>query len=170
MMTQTNPSGADRPASRKPEGRAEREPDGGPVTVETRFGALTFDDTNTVLLPHGIIGFPDFHEFGLAEIPDPRMGQFRLLQSLEQTDLAFLLLPVRLDGTTIADGDVDEACAALGIAREEAAFLLLVTLRKEEQGLSVSANVRAPIVLDTARRVGRQYVLPNPDYPIRHVL
>jgi flagellar assembly factor FliW len=140
------------------------------VTVETRFGPLTFDETNSVSLLQGIIGFPQFRKFGLAAIPDPRMAQFKLLQSLEQADLSFLVLPVRLDGQTIADRDVDEACVALHISREDAAFLLLVTVRKEANGIAVSTNMRAPIVLDTCRRIARQYVMPNPRYPIRQPL
>lgn len=143
---------------------------GGAVTVATRFGELTFDHTNTVALPKGVIGFPEFHTYGLTAIPDPRMGQFKLLQCLEATELSFLVLPLPLDGGTIADEDVDEALATLGIPREDAAFLLIITVRKEAEGISVSANVRAPIILNTRTRVARQYVLPNPDYPIRQML
>lgn len=140
------------------------------VTVETRFGPLTFDQTNSVSLLQGIIGFPQCRKFGLAAIPDPRMAQFKLLQSLEQADLSFLVLPVHLDGQTIADRDVDEACAALHMSREDAAILLLVTVRKDANGIAVTTNMRAPIVLDTCRRIARQYVLPNPKYPIRQPL
>ncbi len=169
MMTQTNPCAPENPTavSTPPEAGAAA---GEAVTVETRFGAITFDASNTIYLPRGIIGFPQFRRFGLAAIPDPRMGQFKLLQSLERTDLSFLVLPVHLDGQTILDTDVDEACATVGVHREDAAFLLLVTLRKEDEGISVSTNVRAPIILDTSSQVARQYVLPNTDYPIRQTL
>lgn len=144
--------------------------EGGAVTVATRFGDLAFDDANAVALPQGIIGFPQFHRFGLTAIPDPRMGQFKLLQCLEETELSFLVLPVSLDGDTIADADADAALSALGVSRADAAFLLIVTVRKENDGISVSANVRAPIILDTKTRVARQYVMSNPAYPIRQML
>lgn len=168
-MTRTHSSGPDGPGTtaRPDQGG---EPAMGTVTVETRFGSIAFDDSNSVTLPQGLIGFSEFRRFGLAPIPDPRMAQFRLLQCLDQTDLSFLVLPVPLDGSTIADEDVDEACATLGIPRHDVALFLLVTLRKEAEGLSVSMNVRAPIVVDSTTRIARQHVLPNPDYPIRHML
>jgi flagellar assembly factor FliW len=140
------------------------------VTVATRFGDITFDETSRVALPQGVIGFPQFHGFGLTAIPDPRMGQFNLLQCLEQTDLSFFVLPIQLDGSTIADADVEAALATLAIPREDAAFLLIITVRKEAEGISVSANVRAPIILNIRTRTARQYVLPNPEYPIRQML
>jgi flagellar assembly factor FliW len=140
------------------------------VTVETRFGAITFGRTNIVTFPHGLIGMPQNRRFGLSPIPDPRMGQFMLLQSLEDFGLSFLVLPMQPGPNAVSAEDAKEACAALAIPEEDADFFTVVTLRKAEQGLTVTVNLRAPIVVDSKSRIARQHVLANPSYPIRHNL
>jgi len=142
----------------------------GTVAVETRFGTITFGRTNIVSFPHGLIGMPQVRRFGLSPIPDPRMGQFMLLQSLDDLALSFLVLPLQLGPNTVSPEDAREACAALAIPEQDADFFTVVTLRKTDQGLGVSVNLRAPIIVDSKSRVARQHVLANPRYPIRHQL
>jgi flagellar assembly factor FliW len=145
---------------------------GEPITiaVDTRFGKITFGQTNIVDFPQGLIGMPESRRFGLSPIPDPRMGQFMILQSLEDLGLSFLVLPLQLGPTTVDHEDAREACAALAIPEADADFFTLVTLRKAEKGISVSVNLRAPIIIDSKSRIARQYVLANPRYPIRQAL
>ncbi|NIR61560.1 MAG: flagellar assembly protein FliW [Gammaproteobacteria bacterium] len=59
-----------------------------------------------------------------------------------------------------------------GIARARASFLLIVTIRANEtgEGIGMSVNLRAPIVLDSEQRIARQHVLSNGDYPVRQDL
>lgn len=140
------------------------------ITVETRFGAINFGPTNIVDFPQGLVGMPQWHRFGLSPIPDPRMGQFMILQSIENFALSFLVLPMEPGPNSVAREDIREACAAVAVPEEDADFLTLVTLRKAEAGLAISINLRAPIIIDSKSRIGRQVVLPNPRYPIRHPL
>lgn len=140
------------------------------VTVETRFGAVTFGPKNTLHFPQGLIGLPEVRRFGLSPIPDPRMGQFMILQSLEDFALSFLVLPLQIGPNTVAHEDAAEACAALAVPLEDADFFTVVTLRQTGEGLSVSINLRAPIIVDAKSHIARQYVLANPNYPIRQPL
>ena len=144
--------------------------DAGPLVVETRFGAITFGETNIVTFPHGLIGMPQNRRFGLSPIPDSRMGQFMLLQSLEDFALSFLVLPMQPGPNSVTPEDAKEACAALAIPEDDADFFTVVTLRKADKGLAVSVNLRAPIIVDSKSRTARQYVLANPRYPIRQNL
>ena len=71
--------------------------------------------------------------------------------------------------------DVEAACARLGVRPEHAAILLVVTCRQETGAdgttrPSLYVNLRAPVVLDTCRRVGAQPVLTDTAYPVRHLL
>ena len=45
-----------------------------------------------------------------------------------------------------------------------------IHVRRDEDGAHVSVNMRAPLFVDMRRRTGRQYVLPNNKYSIRHAL
>jgi flagellar assembly factor FliW len=140
------------------------------ITVETRFGAITFGPKNIVHFPQGLIGLPQSKRFGLSPIPDSRMGQFMILQSLDDFALSFLVLPLQIGPKTVASEDAAEACAALAVPVDDADFFTVVTLRQSEEGLSVSINLRAPIIVDAKSHVARQHVLANQKYPIRQPL
>lgn len=143
----------------------------GPETlVETRFGVYAFDETNTLDFPVGLLGFAGHQTFGLGNLPQPELVNYKLLQSLARPDLSFIVTPLEPDSSLVAQVDLEAACRSAGVAFAHATFLLLVTLRPGPNGLEMTANLRAPLVLDLERRVGRQIVLQNPDYPIRHSL
>lgn len=141
-----------------------------PTVVETRFGVYAFDDGNSLEFASGLLGFGGRQRFGLANLPQPELAAFKLLQSLEQPDLSFIVTPLDPASNLVAAADLEAACRNAGIAVAEATFLLMVTLRQGPNGLEMTANLRAPLVLDLQRRRGRQIVLQNPDYPIRHSL
>ena len=140
------------------------------LTVETRFGSITFGPSNTLHFPQGLVGLPQAKRFGLSPIPDPRMGQFMILQSLDDFALSFLVLPLQIGPNSVTHEDAAEACAALAVPLTDADFFTVVTLRQADQGLSVSINLRAPIIVDAKSHVARQYVLANQKYPIRQPL
>ena len=145
-------------------------PSGESVTVETRFGPYEFDAASTLYLPQGLLGFGNFHRFGIGNLPDPNLPMFKLLQSLENLQLSFIVNPLDDDQELIAEADLVAACDATGTAREDAGFMLVVTLRQELNGLSLSVNLRAPLVVDIQKRMARQIVLQNPDYPVRYAI
>lgn len=144
--------------------------DGGRIAVQTRFGELIVDPSATVRLPRGLLGYSDVHEFALANLPEERFGQFKLLQSLERPELSFIVVPYNLAAGQIAREDIAGAYEALGIAPADGAVLLVVSVRKAGEAVSISVNLRAPILIDTANRRAWQHVLTNPAYSVRHVL
>ncbi len=116
----------------------------------------------------GLIGFSDYRDYGLMELPDERLSQFHLLQSIDDPDLSFLLLPLAMEDGPIAAEDLDKALENLGIAKEDAVVLAIVTVRKTNDQFSATANIRAPVVIDLKTRQGVQYVFANTNYAIRH--
>jgi flagellar assembly factor FliW len=106
----------------------------------------------------------------LADLGDPRLPQFKVLQSLDDHGLSFLVLPLDPASGLIAQHDLAEACAALSIAERDVAILLVVTVHRTADGVLVSANLRAPLLIDTTSRIGVQHVLPNDSYPVRLAL
>jgi len=123
-----------------------------------------------VNLPRGLIGFPDFSEFGLIEIPDPRLQQFKLLQAINDPDLSFLVLPIAIEGGPYDKADIATALSELGIAAENTAILSIVTVRNDEDGFSATANLLAPIFLDTNSNNGHQHVFSHNKYNVRQSL
>jgi flagellar assembly factor FliW len=140
------------------------------VEIDTRFGRFAYSRANAITMPQGVLGFSSFHEFVLLTLPDTRFAQFRLLQCVSEPALSFLVVPGRPERCGIDRADVDEATTACGVACRDAAFLLIVTIRKTEGKVDMTVNMRAPIVLDLRRQVAQQYVLSNSRYSIRNRL
>ena len=145
-------------------------PEGDAITVPTMFGPMTFPRDGLLTLPAGLIGMPGKKTFGLGDMPDASYGNFKLLQCIEQPELAFLVLPIEFLPDRIGAADIAEALTALSVPAEQAALLLIVTARKNDGQVTLTANLRAPVVVNRKERVARQYVMPNSAYEIRHIL
>jgi len=139
------------------------------VTVETRFGDIEFSWEKGIYMPVGLLGFPEHHVFGLANIPNSSLDQFKLYQSLTDANLSFIVAPYNLESDVYADKDLMIAKKSLAINAADMAILMVVTIRSaaDGQGIRLSTNVRAPIIVDTGRQVAWQHVMGNDRYPVQ---
>ena len=142
------------------------------VVVETRFGTYEFAPNETVMMPHGLVGFADHQLFGLGNLPAPMPEDFKLMQSFGEPPISFIVMPMSNDKAPIDAADLDQACAATGFSRGEIHVMFLCTIRPMEDGdgIDMWANIRAPILFDLEARQARQYVLSNGRYPLRQPL
>lgn len=139
--------------------------------VESRYGQLSFADEQMIQMSRGILGFPHLGSYGLAKLSnDTGAGNFILLQSLEQAEVAFPTVALDLKNTLIAEDDIMAVYKELGIQPADGVVLCILTAREENGQTLVTANLRAPVFIDTTRRLGWQMVLSNQSYPIRHQL
>lgn len=142
------------------------------VVVETRFGDIEFMWDKGIYMPIGLLGFPEDHVFGLANIPNTALDQFKLYQSLTDANLSFIVAPYNLESGIYDDKDINAALKSLAIAASDLAILMVVTIRSAPggQGITMSTNLRAPIFVDTNRQVAWQHILPNDKYSVQHDL
>ncbi len=142
------------------------------VVVETRFGTYEFTPQQTVVMPHGLIGFADQQLFGIGNLPAAVPEDFKLLQSLGEPPISFVVMPMSSDEAPIEAADLDEACVAAGFVRGEIHVMFLCTIRPKDngEGIDMWANIRAPILVDLEAQRARQYVLPNSRYSMRQPL
>ena len=140
------------------------------LVIETRIGIVEVNAKNALRFPNGLLGFADATEFSLIDLEDARFSNFRILQCLNEPELSFIVLPLNLENGAIDSDDLESAREALGIAADDLLVLLLITARKASDGVTLTANLRAPIIIDAERFTGVQYVLPNDKYPIRFKL
>ena len=138
-------------------------------TLPTRFGALALDPDRIIMFPRGLLGFADQHHYVLADIPG-HDAAFKLLQSIDDVDLSFVVLPLDRSEGPIAGPDLGAARAALAIEDAALAVLAIVTLRADAARVDFTVNLRAPLLIDTGRRLGYQHVLANDAYSLRHPL
>ena len=161
---------SDAPANVAPPADQTPAPDDCRLIIDSRFGTLAIAPQSAVKFPAGLLGFGEFHNYALAELGDPRYPHLKVLQSLDDYNLSFLVLPLDPESGIIESDDISAACESLSIEVANVAFLLVVTVRKSPEGVVVSANLRAPLLIDTVSRTGVQYVLPNDRYPVRYRL
>ena len=139
--------------------------------VESRYGELTFAHEQVMTMQRSILGFPNLTKFGLAKLPAQNSTNLVLLQSLEDANTSFPCFALDLHNPLIEEKDIAGTFESLGIKPEDGAILCILTVRQEDNGQSViTANLRAPVFVDSTRRMAWQVVLSNPRYPIRHQL
>ena len=137
----------------------------GTATLETRFGRISVDQQRLLSFPAGMPGFPGCHHFQLERIAG---SGFLLLQSLDEADLGFFVMPLVGPASLIRPADRIATCRLLALDPACTDYLAIVTARRSPDGIEFFANLRAPIVVDTRRRLGVQVVLPDAAYPLRH--
>ncbi|MEC5397971.1 flagellar assembly protein FliW [Uliginosibacterium sp. H1] len=128
-----------------------------------RFGSLEVEADKLINFPAGLPGLEDCKRFTLIEVGD-KLPVLAVLQSADQPDVAF----------SVTSPDVLGLQYELTLNEEEEELLrtdtpdditVLLILRNEEtphrrQGdLSVKANLMAPLVINTASRIGLQKII-----------
>jgi flagellar assembly factor FliW len=108
-------------------------------------------------------GFPERTRFALVRLDED--GVLCSLKSVDDPDLRFLVVPPAIFFPDYAPEIDDLTAAALGIERAEDA-LVLVVVNPGEQAATATANLLAPVVVNTVSRQATQVVLSD-DLPIR---
>ena len=133
----------------------------------TRFGEVEVDESALITMPSGPLGFENSTRFCLIQ---HRAGaSFRWLQSIEEPGLAFVVADPSEYFTDyeieLSDADTEK----LQLKSEEDALVLTI-LTVRDNGASVSANLAAPIVVNSKNLTGTQIILQDDRYTARHSL
>lgn len=140
------------------------------ICLNTRFGPITYTEESIISFPQGIFGFSGLKDFVLAKAPKAPIGEFLLLQSIEDETLTFLINAVPTDSDLIDPQDVSAACEALDLNKDETSILTIVSIHNEDGEILISTNLRAPVFICASKRLGYQHILQDNKYPIRHPL
>lgn len=122
------------------------------------------NDTVPVIdLVHPMPGFPEDHRFALVDLDGS--GTLCSMRSLDNPDLRFLVAPPGAFFPDYAPEIDDHIVADLDIRSVED-VMVLVVLNAGESLPSSTANLRAPVVLNTATRRACQVILDDPQHPV----
>jgi flagellar assembly factor FliW len=131
----------------------------------TRFGEIEFPEDVVLQLPDGILGFHDDRRFILLE-HNVDGSPFRWFQSLDNADLAFIVVdPMLLDPRYEVEIDRDTAAMIATDAIGDCAIVAIINV-PHDNPYKMTANLKAPIVINAANRMGRQLVLRSNIYTI----
>jgi flagellar assembly factor FliW len=130
----------------------------------TRFGTVDVEPNDVILFPTGMLGLDDCQHWVL--LVDAENESLGWLQSTTHGDVALAVVSPR---RFVPDYDVRvdrSELAPLALASSDEAHVLVI-VGKTETGITL--NLKAPLVVNLRRRLGRQ-VVHNGDHPLRHEL
>lgn len=131
----------------------------------SRFGSIEIPEALTVELPEGLMGMHHLTRFVLVE-PTCQGSPFRFLLSLDDSEVGFAIAdPTKL----FANYEVDytEEREVLDITSDEEAKLYVI-LTIGSNPMRTTADLLAPILLNTRSRLARQLVLSDSRYSTKH--
>ena len=133
-----------------------------------RFGEVEVAEDKVVHFADGIPAFEDEHEFVIVPYDDE--SPYVFLQSLTTPDLAFLMTVPFIFFPEYEFELDDENQNKLELTRQE--DMLIYTLLTINGGKvkDMTANLMAPVVLNTANMQARQIVLDRSSYTTKHRL
>ena len=121
---------------------------------------------NAIAFPDGIPGFEACRQFVL--LASEAIAPLQRLESIEGTPAAFVGIDPRLALADYRCRLSESDLRALG-ADASTTLLWFAIISADADG-TLTANLRAPIVINPQRMIGRQVIPDNGQYPIRHVL
>ncbi len=130
----------------------------------TRFGSVEVADEDVIRFPAGLPGLNDCTSWVL--LADAYHEALGWLQSTQQDDVA---LAVVTPGRFVAGYELRVGRAELGseLAARQDELHVLVIVGKNQRGITL--NLKAPLVIDLAKRVGRQ-VVASSELPVQYEL
>lgn len=132
-----------------------------------RFGAVDVADEKVIEFPRGLPGFPDCSRFIVMD--HDRETPLRWLVSSDRADVAFLIVEPEQVLKSYSVDIPESVLAYLGWDAkrdnpDDVLVFVLLSVSEDE----LTANLRAPVVVNLAKRRAFQMILDDPDTPLRH--
>ena len=139
------------------------------MLAETKyFGKIDIEDEKIIEFPMGIIGFENLKKFALIfDVGKEERSSISWLQSMEEPLMALPVInpaDIKVDYSPIIE---DELTKRIGDPADED-LLIFVTMSIPTDLTKMTANLKAPIIINTDNMKGCQVVVENPDYEIRY--
>lgn len=134
------------------------------IIQTTRFGQVELKQEDVITFPEGLLGFADLRKFVLLD--DPNDDIFAWLQSCEAAQVAFPVLEPELFHheykVTLTKTDLESVKLS---AQQKPRFFSIVTI--PDDPTQMTANLKAPVVVNVQERIARQCVLQDNNLAIR---
>lgn len=129
-----------------------------------RFGVVEVTADDLIDFPEGILGFNNLRKFVLLD--DPSDDIFAWLQSCEEPGIAFPVLEPELFAAQYQVQLTKHDMEALKLVTPDGhRTFVIITIPQDPT--QMTANMKAPVVINVARRLARQCVLQDNQLAIR---
>ncbi len=134
------------------------------VEIQTsRFGALSFQDTDIITFAEGPLGFESHLRFSIVDPGD--QTQILWLQSLTDGSIAFPILEPKIfePNFTLCLTPKDMSFIEVNHVNECNAFSILTI---PADITKMNANLKAPIVINPTKKIAKQIVMQDSKLPL----
>ncbi|GGL54552.1 flagellar assembly protein FliW [Sporolactobacillus putidus] len=129
------------------------------------FGEQEIDETEIVTFPAGLPGFADERRF----IFQPFGEVFSILQSTDHAEVAFITTSPFLFFKEYSVDLPDHFVRQLAVQSEkDVAVQVIVSVQPRFS--ESTANLKAPVIINTRERIGKQYIPEQSSYSVRERL
>lgn len=126
------------------------------------FGNVEVVPEHVISFPDGLVAFENNKQFMLIHEADEGMPVSFTLQSLDDPAVAFQIIDPAALGFAYELELTDAENAKLGSPRPEDLAVMQMLFKQDDTTHGISANIRAPIIINTAARIGIQKVIERP--------
>lgn len=135
------------------------------VIESSKLGRLEVEADRLIDFPEGILGFPDAKRYILVE--RDKGHPFFWLQAVEDIDLAFAVTDPLIFKPDYRPPIPEEALQGLEAPDLSTLMILAILTIPHEDPLKLTANLQAPLVINSKTRRGKQIILYDSGYDVR---
>ena len=129
-------------------------------------GKITYNEDEVINFEKPILGFDELKRFILKDIEE---STFKLLQSIEDVNVGFVVVSPFMLEEKYEIKLSDEVIKTLEISNAKDVLLYsLVTLNSNVE--NITANLKAPIVINVNNKKAQQFIIDKIKYKIKHPL
>lgn len=139
------------------------------MIIETKhFNNVEINDNDIITFVEGIIGFEDNKRYVVLGNPEDD-SPFKWLQSVDDKDLCFVIIPpccFRKEYDFIIPEDTGEKLEL----KEDKDILIYSIVVIPEDISKMTANLKAPVIVNAANNRAEQIVLEDDRYSLKHYI
>lgn len=139
------------------------------MLIKTKhFGEIELDENKIIYFENGILGFEELKKYTL--LFDDESGErpdISWLQSLDEPALAIPVVSPFLVREDYNPEVEDELLKPLGeLSEDNIVVMISITVPSDLE--KISANLRAPFIINSDLRKGAQIIVENPEYDVKY--
>ncbi|MBB2184201.1 flagellar assembly protein FliW [Lachnospiraceae bacterium MD1] len=132
------------------------------------FGEIDLDENKIIYFENGILGFENYKKYTiLYDDEDGKRPDISWLQSLDEPLLAIPVISPFIVKRDYNPEVEDELLQPLGNLTEDN-IVVLVSVTVPTDIKKISANLKAPFVINSDTKKGAQIIIENSDYLIKY--
>ncbi|MCH3964330.1 MAG: flagellar assembly protein FliW [Clostridium sp.] len=138
------------------------------MELRTKYhGTRQYEENDVITFEKGIPGFENLKKFII--FPAEENNLFYILQSIENINIGIVLVSP-FNAIKDYEFKLGDSIISKLMIKNEKDVLVLNTVTLNSRIENITANLKAPIVININRKVGEQIILDNSSYPIKYQL